>query len=106
MSANLSLMRTSAGGDKDSRRTLAASKARLDRPPKFRYNFGMGKFNLVFNDRSSKTLDDLAKSRSVSKTEVVRNALNVYSALEESARGGSKIYVESPDGEKMLVVLP
>lgn len=66
----------------------------------------MGKFNLVFSDHSSKTLGDLARARKVSKTEVVRNALNVYSALEESARGGSKIYVESPNGEKMLVVLP
>lgn len=67
---------------------------------------GVGKFNLVFNDHSAKTLSDLARARKVSKTEVVRNALNVYSALEESARGGGKIYVESPNGEKMQVVIP
>ena len=66
----------------------------------------MAKFNLEFSDEASKTLEQIAKIRKASKTEVVRSALNVYAFLEDSLRSGGKIYVESANGEKTQVVIP
>jgi predicted transcriptional regulator len=66
----------------------------------------MAKFNLEFSDNASKTLEQIAKTHKASKTDIVRQALNVYAFLEEAFRNGGKIYVESPNGEKTQVVIP
>jgi hypothetical protein len=66
----------------------------------------MRKFHLEFNDESAETLGVLARLKETTKTEVVRQSLNVYSYLDKRLRKGYKLYLESPEGEKITLVLP
>ena len=60
----------------------------------------MRKFTVEFDGDTPKQLDQLGKARKLSRVGVVRQALNVYSFLENVLRTGGKIYVESANGEK------
>ena len=66
----------------------------------------MAKFNLEFSDNASKTLEQIAKTHKASKTDIVRQALNVYAFLEDARCNGGKIYVESANGEKQQIIIP
>jgi hypothetical protein len=66
----------------------------------------MAKFNLEFSDQAAESLTQLAKDRRVSKTDVVREALNVYAFLEKRLRSNARLFIESSTGEKTELVLP
>ena len=51
---------------------------------------------LMLSDKEMTLLDQLAESRSMSKTALVRQALRLYQSVTERLENGEKVFVERP----------
>ncbi len=59
----------------------------------------MGKFTLEFGPIATARLEEIAKAKELSRADVVRRALEVYSdLLEATATRGSRVVLEGGDG--------
>jgi predicted transcriptional regulator len=51
---------------------------------------------LMLSDKEMTLLDELAQSRGMSKTALVRQALRLYQSVTERLDNGDKVFVERP----------
>lgn len=65
-----------------------------------------GKVKVTFNmlDSEYATLEQLAKKRGISKTEVLRRALSMEKYLEDAVSGGAKVLIETKNGIRELLL--
>jgi hypothetical protein len=64
----------------------------------------MQKLTLTLSDKDYQAIEELAKKTEVSKTDVVRRAIDLAQWYETERAAGSKILVERPDGKLREVV--
>jgi hypothetical protein len=51
---------------------------------------------LMLSDKEMTLLDELSRSRGMSKTALVRQALRLYQSVTERLENGDKVFVERP----------
>jgi predicted transcriptional regulator len=64
----------------------------------------MGKFTLEFGPKSTARLEEIAKTKELSRADVVRRALEVYSDLLDATRDNGKVILQSKDGGTKEIV--
>lgn len=62
---------------------------------------------LQLSEREMNVLQELAESRGLSKTALLRQALRLYQSITDRLRTGEKLFLENPDTKEKaeLVVL-
>lgn len=64
------------------------------------------KSTFSFDAAAEQKLRELAESKGVTKSEVLRRAIALYDYLESQRNEKSHIKIEKPNGEKVELVLP
>lgn len=64
----------------------------------------MGKFTLEFGPKSTQRLEEIAQAKELSRADVVRRALEVYSDLLEAANNDEKVILQTKDGTTKEIV--
>ncbi len=65
----------------------------------------MACFSIAFSTEASENIDELARKRGMTRTELVRRALGVYAALDDNLEPGGIILIRNPGGERSLLGL-
>jgi hypothetical protein len=55
---------------------------------------------LMLSDKEMSLLDDLSRSRGMSKTALLRQALRLYQSVTERLENGDKVFVERPSTQE------
>jgi hypothetical protein len=59
---------------------------------------GKKRLQVLLSDDASKKLEALARKRSASSVQVIRQAIQTEDFLQKELEGGSKILIQKPDG--------
>lgn len=67
----------------------------------------MPKLTIELNDRTSRRLEELARSKGVSKVNILRWALALYDFAAEQTEAGNRLTIVSPEGEpsKEIIII-
>jgi hypothetical protein len=60
---------------------------------------------LMLSDKEMSLLDQLAESRGMSKTALVRQALRLYQSVTERLENGDKVFVEKPETQEKTEIM-
>jgi hypothetical protein len=55
---------------------------------------------LMLSDKEMSLLDELSRSRGMSKTALLRQALRLYQSVTERLENGDKVFVERPSTQE------
>lgn len=55
---------------------------------------------LMLSDKEMNLLDELSRSRGMSKTALLRQALRLYQSVTERLENGDKVFVERPSTQE------
>lgn len=55
---------------------------------------------LMLSDKEMSLLDELSRSRGMSKTALLRQALRLYQSVTERLENGDKVFVERPGSQE------
>lgn len=64
----------------------------------------MAKFTLEFGPKSTARLEEIAVRKEMSRADVVRRALEIYSNLLDAIDDNGKVVLESKDGAKKEII--
>ncbi len=64
----------------------------------------MAKFTLEFNDDAAKVVRNLADERHTTQSDIVRRSINLMKFVSQERKEGSKVLIQTKDGEMREIV--
>ncbi|MBD3181168.1 ribbon-helix-helix protein, CopG family [Candidatus Poribacteria bacterium] len=62
----------------------------------------MAKLTVQFGDRINDNLEEIAKRKGITKSEVIRRALAMYMYVDDETKEGNKLTITSAEDDKVL----